>query len=121
MNKLVILLSPQELRILTGMLEYVLTDIEKRELCKNPLLYLTLSGLYEFFTKLDSKRAEINAFGYTPGKDMRFTMSRTQALAFYCLTEGGDLGEESLLPAVPDSTISLVRGIVDEINKKFLI
>lgn len=121
MKKITISLTVQELRILTQILNYALSAHELDKLRKEHLtIYLQLSCVYDFYAKLDKKNQEIAAFGFTPGKPVNVAMKRHEALAFYQLVNP-DEGSESLLPAIPSTTESLILGIIGEIHKQFLV
>lgn len=122
MNKLIISLSPQEVKILTHILELILTgtDLErlKKELLEH---YLMFSCIHDLFNRLDTKTKEFQAFGYTPGKPVKVSFKRYEALAFFMLCDDGIQEDQSYLPAIPDTTVSMIRSIRGDIHKHFLL
>jgi hypothetical protein len=121
MNKLTINLTVQELKIMTNILNYVLTSHDINDLRKNHLnIYLYLSCIYDFYTKLDKKNQEVASFGFTPGKPIKIALKRHEALAFYSLVTPEDPEADSLLPAIPTQTESLIQGIMNDIHKHYL-
>jgi hypothetical protein len=123
MNKLTLSLTPQEVKILTGILEYVLTGVDLKTLrTKNVEMFLRLACLHEFYNKMDKKNKELAAFGYTPGKDIKVIMRRFEALAFFLIcNSSGAQDQDSYLPALPTVTELLITGINGDIHKHFLI
>ncbi len=121
MNKLTISLTVQEVKIMANILNYVLTSHDINELRKNHLnVYLYLSCIYDFYTKLDKKNQEIASFGYTPGKPIKIALKRHEALAFYSLVNPSDEESDNLLPAIPSQTENLIQRIIGDIHKHYL-
>lgn len=122
MNKLMINLSPQEVKILTHILELILTGTDMERLKKHLLEhYLMFSCVHDLYNRLDTKTKEIQAFGYTTGKPVKITLKRYEALAFFMLCDESAPDQDSYLPAVPDTTISMIRSIRGDIHKHFLV
>lgn len=121
MKKITISLTVQELNVLANILKYVLSTHEMDKLRKEYIaIYLMLSCIYDLYAKLDKRSQEIAAFGYTPGKPIKVTIKRNEALAFYELVNNND-DSESLLPSIPTTTESLIISIIGEIHKAFLV
>lgn len=122
MNKLTLTLTPQDVKILTAVLEYALTSTDMKTLQRDNLeAFLALSCLHEFFNKLDKKNNEIQAFGYTPGKPVKVIMRRFEALAFFLICSTTTPSDGSFLPAVPNQTANLLREINGDIHKHYLV
>jgi hypothetical protein len=123
MNKVAISLHPDEVHVLADMLGMILTGQDIKELKTERISdYLVLSCLHELYNKLDLKSKELQAFGYAPGKTIRVSMKRHEALAFHLLVVESEYPDANLsLPAVPNEIMTLIRSINTEIHKRFLI
>lgn len=122
MNKLIVSLSPAEVKLLAEVLELVLTGTDLVELKKNRLDdYLLFSCVHELFNRLDTKKKELTAFGYTPGKPVKVSLKRYEALALFMLCNEAAPEEHNYLPAVPDRAASMIMGIRADIHKFYML
>lgn len=126
MNKITLKLTAQDVRILSGILEYVLCGTEINYLRGNKEDYLKLACINDLFYRLDKKRREIAQFGLPIKKEgqaptISISIKRHEAIAFFLLGEISDANKDSLLPAVPDNTAIFLNGIYNEINKAFFV
>lgn len=127
MNKITLKLTAQDVRIFSGILEYILTGTEINYLRVNKEDYLKLACINELYNRIDKKRREIAQFGLPVKKGgqaptISISIKRHEAIAFFLLGDNSsDLEKDSLLPAVPDTTAIFLNGIFDEINKAFFV
>jgi len=120
MNKLTLSLGAADVKVLASVLGHILVGTDVKQLKQELRVdYLLFACVHKFFNKLDAKNKEIMSFGITPGKLVKISMERHEALAFFFLTEESD--EVSYLPSIPDSTANLIREIRTGVHKQFLI
>lgn len=123
MNKLTFSLTPQEVNILVNVLGYVLTGTDINNLKRKfKVDYLIMACLHEIFNKLDAKNKDLMAFGYKPGKTVRLTLKRHEAIALFLLCSGTSTTAAGFhLPALPNETIDFMSTITGQIHKHYFV
>lgn len=116
MNKINLSLTAKDLRVLASVLEIVLTETPTEELKSNRQEeYLRCACLMEFYHRLDEKVKSISAFGVVPGKDIKVSIRRTEAIAFFLYFHNANAGE------LAQSTVTMINGVVGIIHRAFFV